>query len=616
MIINYARLCTLLLFCALSGCGGGSSSQPESNGTDSANNESPDTFTPTTPSELIANALSGSSIGLSWQDGAQQYYVYRNNIKIGETDTSFYIDEGLASDTQYSYSVSSIENNTESGTANASAKTLKNSNNDALNNGAVTDILNDRLINFSDCNINSNRETALDIADADLDACLGAILTHNEMATNLEDMRAFAARVRKEQSHSKVKLGMRLFHNKSLSANNDTACSSCHHPALGCGGDDLSMPIGVNALNPALLGPGRSDGENDIPLVPRNSPATCNTALWTRGLFWDNRVAIAGRGVSTSSEDVDQLVSNALQENTLALLMAQAHFPVTAPPEMGDVGDFGYDETIDEDLTEFRETVLASKITQDSWGPMFIEAFGDDQINFSRIAEAIASYESVQLFIDNPFFDYVDGQLNALTDNQKRGAITFMASNAGCTFCHSGAFFSTQAQLPGNYPQIGIGTAEDGSGADEGAVGLTGPGAFRAPTLLNVAITGPWGHNGQFSTLKRNVEHYTDHASSIQRYFDNNEMCELDQFKDLDNCASSLAPNGLSLSQSILEGNQEFSNNLSDAEIDLIVEFLESLTDPDAANVTSNAIQSLIPPRDGGPDGHQLDAVDINGNPL
>ena len=615
----------------LSACGGdGSSSDSNPNDsepieTDPVNTD-PAEPNPTiaAPQNLIGNAFSGTSIGLSWLDSGETYTVYRDNVQIAQTSEPFFIDEGLAVNTSYQYAISTNTLNESQSTSQVTAKTLVNSTNDGSQNGAETVIANDRLLNFSACNITTGRQTALDVEAEDLDACLNQMLEHNSMASHLENMRAFAARVRSEQTPAKIELGMKLFHNKSLSANNDTACSSCHHPALGCGGDDLSMPIGVNATNPELLGPGRSDGSNQVPLVPRNSPATCNTALWDRGLFWDNRVSLTGRGVSTDSDDVSSHTQDAVGNGTLALLMAQAHFPVTAAPEMGDASAFGYDDTIDSDLTDYRENILATRITTDVWGDLFSAAFGDATVNYSRIAEAMAAYEAVQIFINNPFFDYVDGNTSAISSDEKRGAITFMAGSTGCTFCHAGAFFTTQAQLPGNYPQIGVGNASDGSGADEGAEGLDpdgdgpldAPGAFRAPTLLNVAITGPWGHNGQFATLKRNVEHYTGHGASIAAYFANNEMCDLEQFKDLDDCANTLAPNGLALSNSILAGNDEFSNGISDEEVDLVVQFLGTLTDPDAANVNSNAIRALIPQRDGGPDGKQLNAVNLNGEEL
>ena len=56
---------------------------------------------------------------------------------------------------------------------------------------------------------------------------------------------------------AKAQLGMKLFFSKSLGGDLDSACVTCHHPNLG-GGDDLTLPIGVDANNIDLLGPGRT----------------------------------------------------------------------------------------------------------------------------------------------------------------------------------------------------------------------------------------------------------------------------------------------------------------------------------------------------------------------
>ena len=99
-------------------------------------------------------------------------------------------------------------------------------------------------------------------------------------------------------SQSKLaQLGRELFFSKSLSLAFDLACASCHHPFLA-GGDGLSLPVGVGALDPDLVGPGRRhDGNFYIdpeadggPNVERNSPTTFNSALYQHALFNDGRV--------------------------------------------------------------------------------------------------------------------------------------------------------------------------------------------------------------------------------------------------------------------------------------------------------------------------------------
>ncbi|WP_444906253.1 cytochrome c peroxidase [Microbulbifer sp. SSSA008] len=557
--------------------------------------------------ELIANPFSGTSIGLSWEDSEETYSIYRDGELIAETTDNHYVDEVLSVNTEYSYwvGVGSIDSDTNSVTA----KTLVNNTNDGLSNGTEAEAIEKRIVDFDEC---QNERSALDVDDSSLDSCLQAVLDEVGMAEQLEDMRAFAARVRSEQDPEMVELGMRLFHSKSLSANGDTACSSCHHPTIGCAGDDLSMSVGVNAVDPDLLGPGRSDGENEVPLVARNAQPICNVALWDNGLFWDNRVLFTSDGgLKTDSRDVTNNTEAAVGTGTLALMMAQAHFPVTDAAEMGDISDFGYDESSDDDLTDYREEYLIPKLNEESWGPLFAAAYGDNSIDYSRVAQAIAAYEAVYIFIDNPFFDYIDGDLTALDDDAKRGAITYFTPGSGCTACHTGAFFTNQGLRVVNYPQIGVGKEDDG--ADWGGAVL---GGFRVPTLLNAGITGPWGHAGQFGSLERNIEHYAGQADSVSRYFADSEMCDLDQFAELADCAAKVAPNGLELTEAILEIDGDAALPIDDDEVKLLAAFLEALTDPDAENVNSNATQSLIPPRDGGPDGMQLDAWDQDGNEL
>ncbi|HCH69414.1 MAG TPA: hypothetical protein DE042_02750 [Colwellia sp.] len=142
----------------------------------------------------------------------------------------------------------------------------------------------------------------------------------------------------------KAQLGMKLFFSKSLGGEKDAACVTCHHPALG-GGDDLILPIGVDAEIDDLLGPGRIHNINGEhfdggPTVPRNSPTTFNVALWDNFLFHDGRVESLGKtpkmngnddlGIRTPDSVFGEKDNNA-GENLVA---AQARFPVTSPEEM------------------------------------------------------------------------------------------------------------------------------------------------------------------------------------------------------------------------------------------------------------------------------------------
>ena len=140
-----------------------------------------------------------------------------------------------------------------------------------------------------------------------------------------------------------AQLGMQLFFSKALSGDQDTACVSCHHPFLG-GSDELTLPIGVAAEFPDLLGKGRTHssiahGFDGGPTVPRNSPTTFNLALWDQVLFHDGRIESATKIAGTNGADgqtrtPDVPFGQIDPAMPPSLAAAQARSPVTSPEEM------------------------------------------------------------------------------------------------------------------------------------------------------------------------------------------------------------------------------------------------------------------------------------------
>jgi len=575
------------------------------------------------PQQLITNTHSSSEISLSWKapldaSNVVGYRVFRDGKRIAKTRSTFFIDTSLSVNTQYSYHVTAFDSSkTNSEPSNTdSAKTLSDIDNDGLRNGAGFSQGGMRLEDACGASENRSKPTVADIPTEDLDGCLTNAIDHYLLKPGLDDIRAFTARLRRQEDPVLIDLGMRLFHSKSLSQNNDTACSSCHHPALSCGGDGLSLPIGVNADNPDLLGLGRSDG-NTVPLVGRNSSHICNSALWVKSMFWDQRVGlkesnsespvgvVSMADIRTPENDVTNSLKEEVNSNDpLRLLIAQAHFPVTAAAEMGNTSAFGSPQS-------YRE-YIATKLEAD-WSDEFSGAFGTNEITFPRIARAIAAYEASYLFIDNPFFDYIDGNSNSINEDEKRGALLFYA-DAGCANCHDGVFFSPEKTRGPLYPQIGVNAGGDGNAKNQ----------FRMASLLNVGLTAPYGDKGVFATLERVIEHYSDTSQSLINFYSNNEVCDLPQFHNLsdDECLA-IAGDGEAHILALDEANRAANDRgdeavvrgLTEQEIGYLAAFLRSLTDKSAL-AGSNEINVLIPPRDGGPDGNQLDAIDKDGNAL
>lgn len=352
-------------------------------------------------------------------------------------------------------------------------------------------------------------------------------------------------------------LGRKLFFSKSLSGDQDVACASCHHPMLG-GADELSLPVGVDATQPQVLGEGRVD-ENNLPDVPRNSPTIFNMALWGTGLFWDSRVESSGKeaaqngaGSAISTPDSGFGVADANAGDNL--VMAQARFPVTSEEEMKDrtfengssndtirshlaarVGDYG---------------MWAGELATNQWLAAFQSGFNRSDgatslITYDNIAKALAEYQRSMVFVNSPWQNYLDGDTTALTDQQVEGALLFFTDaaqgGAGCVNCHSGSLFSDGQHHTVGFPQIGPGK-NTGDDDDFGRELVSGDAddryRFRTPSLLNIAVTAPYGRAGAYGSLDRVLRHYNNPRNAVDNYFDNDRLCDLDQFENVNNCNS------------------------------------------------------------------------------
>ncbi len=427
---------------------------------------------------------------------------------------------------------------------------------------------------------------------------------------------------------------MKLFFTKALSGTGDTACVSCHHPALG-GGDAVLLSTGVDANEPHLLGPGRSHPEG--PLVPRNAPTTFNSGMWDQYMFWDGRVESLGKTPGKNGGDGYGIRTpdSALGEHDPRagdnLAEAQSRFPVTSEVEMRGL-DFGVEagSTMIEQNERIRE-LLAQRIGDygegqgvlpiNNWLVEFQTAFNSDQssedlITFENIAKTIGEYERSQVFVDTPWKAYVQGDDDAINEAAKRGAILFYG-DANCSACHSGDFFTDENFHALAIPQIGVGKA---SGMNEGddfgryleTKNTADKYAFRTPTLLNVEVTGPYGHDGAYDTLEGIVRHHLNPIEAAERY----------DFSTLEPSVPST--NAEQHTQNALEkfrdnreqGRSSFSGiALNDAQIDDIVAFLLTLTDPCVKD--RECLAPWIPGESvPDPDGQRLDAVDAYQNPL
>jgi cytochrome c peroxidase len=136
--------------------------------------------------------------------------------------------------------------------------------------------------------------------------------------------------------------------------------------------------------------------------------------------------------------------------------------------------------------------------------PLFAKAFGTPDVTIDRIAQAIASFERTVTAGNSPFDRYQAGDRNALTPAAVRGMALFNGK-ANCVTCHAGFNFTDES-----FHNLGVGmlATKPDVGRVKVSKAASETGAFKTPTLRNVAQTAPYMHDGSEATLAAVVDYY------------------------------------------------------------------------------------------------------------
>ncbi len=277
----------------------------------------------------------------------------------------------------------------------------------------------------------------------------------------------------------KVALGEKLFFDTRLSVDDTVSCATCHDPKHAFA-EPKPVAEGVQGKKGA-----------------RNTPTILNS-MFNEEQFWDGR--------AKTLED-------------------QAKLPIINPVEMA----MPSHEDLEKKLRAISE-----------YPPLFEKAFGTPDITIDRIAQAISAFERTQLSGDSPFDEFFFlKKEDALSPSARRGWELFQGK-ARCITCHefnsSNPFFTDytyhnigvamtnerfnelarQAQRiveGGTLTEEQIDTLALAEGSSElGRFLVTGSlkdiGAFKTPTLRDIALTAPYMHNGSQKTLREVIEFY------------------------------------------------------------------------------------------------------------
>ncbi len=380
----------------------------------------------------------------------------------------------------------------------------------------------------------------------------------------------------------KAEIGQLLFYDKILSGNRNISCGTCHHHDHA-GGDGLSLGIGEGGEG---VGPERTVGVGADAIrkrVPRNAPA-----LWNLGhrdihvMFHDGRLEIGDHYENGFNSPAQEWLPPGLD----SLLAAQAIFPLTAQFEMaGNVGENDVTGAV-ADRIDLGWPILAKRVrTIPTYGEMFVAAFDDvsvpEDVTITHIANALGAFMGTEWAnYDSPFDAYLAGDKGALDGAALRGMELFYGA-AGCASCHSGPLMSDQEFHALMLPQFGPGRTRlhDPTPRDVGRVGESNRPEdayrFRTPMLRNVALTGPYGHNGAFPTLEGIVRHHLAPRESLASW--TRDMAKLPE-------AKWLAPIDFVIQSDRLEAARHRAKlditplDMGDAEVADLVAFLGALT--------------------------------------
>jgi cytochrome c peroxidase len=251
-----------------------------------------------------------------------------------------------------------------------------------------------------------------------------------------------------------IALGRKLFFDPILSVDGTIACASCHDPKHGFA-DPKPVSTGVY---------GRKGKRNAMSIL---------NAAYNHNQFWDGRAR-------TLEEQAAGPVPNDLE---FAHSLPGVERKLAARPDYVD---------------------------------LFAKAFGPGRITFEKVAKSIASYERTLVSGNSPFDRYFyGGDKTAMNDSAIRGLALYLNPSlraANCVSCHRiDADYATFTEPRFHNTGVAVDPLS-GEILDLGRYLITREerlrGAFKTPTLRNIALTAPYMHNGSMKTLEEVVEFY------------------------------------------------------------------------------------------------------------
>ena len=278
-------------------------------------------------------------------------------------------------------------------------------------------------------------------------------------------------------TRAKIELGRQLYFDTRLSSDNTVSCASCHHPDEGYA-RHTQFGIGV-----------RGQTGN------RNSPVSYNRIL-SKEQFWD------GRAPSLEAQAVGPIANPIEMANTHEAAVATLKKIPGYVVQFEKIFDDGVTiDNVGKAIATFERAIVTVPAPYDYYEPLraFEKSFAED-------LEDLEAFKDEEPDLYEKYMSLKKAAAaHPMSESAKRGRDLFFGQKGGCTACHTGANFTDE-----KYHNLGVGM--DQPNPDLGRFAVTkdekDKGAFKTPTIRNVALSAPYMHDGSQKTLEEVVEWY------------------------------------------------------------------------------------------------------------
>jgi cytochrome c peroxidase len=365
---------------------------------------------------------------------------------------------------------------------------------------------------------------SLDVFAKDIDFKLDKVI-------EIYNLKGFDCKLVQPFNPSLSSVGEALFETKLLSGNLDTSCSTCHLKNLNRI-DGLKMSVGVGGAGEGI--DREKDGKGII--VPRNVFTLIGRGhIDYKTYFWDGKVQVEkDRLVSIIGDASFKGFDSPLSIAAILPLLARDEF--LGLIELNETNEMEIiDKAYHEQRYEVASTILRNRILVsegDEWDELRSKLHESnikiDTLQLSDIGNALAAFLiEKENCVTNKWTEYITGNKDILTVNEKKGAYLFYGK-ARCSSCHSGDLLSDFKFHSIGVPQGNFGVSVYGQDLGRSEISLNHKDRFKfkTPSLLNVSKTKPYGHNGVFEELDDVV---LFHINPIP-YFKDKDWTERDYF--------------------------------------------------------------------------------------